>query len=385
MNHPYNSKKIIKWRKNGMKICFIADANSYHIQKWCSWFSKHGHEVHIISFFDKKIDNVVVHSLNSSVDVNGNNLSKIKYLLNAVSIKQIVNKIQPDVINVHYATSYGATVALSGIKGYVLSVWGSDVYDFPNEGFINKLMVKLSLSRADYLFSTSKVMAKETKKYTKKPIVITPFGVDMDLFSPDKRKRTIDDNRYIVGMVKSLKPKYGIDYLLKAIQILKQQHPDIPLEVRIAGEGPCEKEYHQLAEKLGISNIVHWLGFISQEDAAREWANMDVAIIPSIQDSESFGVAAVEAEACGIPVVISDIPGLMEATMPEETSIVIKRCDEQAICEALYELYTMPQKRKSMGNKGRQFVSSQYEINSCFEKVEKEFIEISRKTRNSKK
>ncbi len=105
--------------------------------------------------------------------------------------------------------------------------------------------------------------------------------------------------------------------------------------MRIAGKGPQEESYHKLASELRIDDITYWLGFISQEEAASEWANMDVAIIPSTLESESFGVSAVEAQACGTAVIISDIPGLMEATRPGETSLVVHRNAPNEIASAI--------------------------------------------------
>ena len=212
-----------------MKICFIAPADNYHTKKWCNWFCNRGHEIHVVSFTDSAIDEVTVHSLNTNVNVHGNDLSKLKYLQYAGKIKRIVEQIKPDVINVHYATSYGTVAALSGLKGYVLSVWGSDIYDFPNKSIFHKAMLKFSLSRAKYIFSTSNAMAEETRKYTKKKIEITPFGVDMELFSPNKRSREPSDEYFVVGTVKALTPKYGIEYLLKAIAIIKNENPQVPI------------------------------------------------------------------------------------------------------------------------------------------------------------
>ena len=134
-----------------MKICFIAPAGNYHTVKWCKWFNSRGHEIHVISFTDSAIDGVKVHSLNADIDTHGSDLSKLKYLKFAGKVKQVVNKIKPDIINVHYATSYGTVVALSGLKDYVISVWGSDIYDFPNKSVLHKAMLKFSLSRAKYI------------------------------------------------------------------------------------------------------------------------------------------------------------------------------------------------------------------------------------------
>lgn len=356
-----------------MRICFLAPASNYHTKKWCKWFCEHGHEVHVISFINDKIDNVSVHFVDTGASADSGDSEKIKYLFKAKHVKKIVEQIKPDTLNVHYATSYGTVAALSGLKGYTLSVWGMDIYDFPKKSILHRIMLKYSLNKAGYLFSTSKAMAEETKKYTKKNIEITPFGVDMNLFNPDKRNR--NDSEFVVGTVKSLTPKYGIDYLIKAVSLIKKERPDVPIKLRIAGSGEKEAEYKQLAIDVNIDSITEWLGFISQEDAAKEWANMDVAVVASTLDSESFGVSAVEAEACGTPVIISDIPGLMEATNPGVSSIVIPRKDENEIKNAILALYDDPDKRRKMGTLGRQFVSDKYEIDMCFHKIERLFGE----------
>lgn len=358
-----------------MRICFLAPANNYHTKKWCKWFTEQGHEVHVISFIDSAIPNVTVHYINTGADAEASDTSKLKYLTKTKEVKKTVDAINPDVINVHYATSYGTVAALSGLKKYVLSVWGSDVYDFPKKSPLHKALLKFSLARATYLFSTSQAMADETHKYTKKKIEITPFGVDMELFNPDKRTRETD-NYFVVGTVKALTPKYGIDYLLKAVAIIKNEYPEIPIRLRVVGKGEQERQYKDFAKDLGIDQITTWLGFISQENAAKEWANMDLAVIPSTLESESFGVFAVEAEACGTPVIVSDIPGLMEATLPGVTSVVVPRKNEEALVDAIVELYKASDKRLSMGIEGRKFVCSTYELNKCFDKTRGDVKEI---------
>lgn len=354
-----------------MKICFVSDAGSYHTKKWCKWFSEQGHEVYVISFTEGEIENAKVKVINTKTNPRGGDLGKLKYFCAVNEVRSTINEIAPDIINVHYATSYGAVMALTGIKNYFLSVWGADVYDFPQKSFFHKILLKYSLKKAKFLFSTSKAMAEETRKYTSKQIEITPFGVDTNLFNPNKKQRNCrTDGRFVVGTVKTLTPKYGIDYLIKAVSLIVQRRPDISVELRIAGKGEYSEEYKKLAQKCGISDITKWLGFISQETAALEWANMDVAVVYSTLDSESFGVSAVEAEACATPVVISNIPGLMEATIPGKSSIVVERCNEEALYKSLVGLYDDYVLQRELGKNGRTFVETQYEIENCFIKIE---------------
>ena len=307
-----------------MKICFVGPANSAHIIKWCNWFCAHGHDIHVISFTRGEIRSAKVHLIDIGVDADGNDFGKLRYLFTGNKIKKLIREIQPDIVNAHYATSYGIAMALSGVNNYVLSVWGSDIYDFPRKSPLHRALLKYSLKKAGSLFSTSQAMADEAAKYTNRHFEITPFGVDMDLFDPDKRTRSKNvsskDEEFIVGTVKGLSDNYGIRYIIEAVGEIKKTNV-IPIRLRIAGKGPQEQEYKELADQVGISTITDWLGFISQDEAAKEWANMDIALIPSELESESFGVSAVEAQACGTAVVISDIPGLMEATSVKQTDV----------------------------------------------------------------
>lgn len=353
-----------------MRICFLAPANSAHTKKWCHYFASKGHEVHVVSFCEEQIDGVQVHWVSTGASTEGNDVQKLLYLTKAGQVKRLVRHIDPDVINVHYATSYGAVAALAGLKNYALSVWGSDIYVFPRKSPIHRLFLQFSLSRAKYLFSTSHVMAQEAAKYTPKTFEITPYGVDLDLFTPQKRCRQ-EDGQFVVGTIKALTPTYGIDSLLQAVAVVREKEPQIPIRVKIAGKGSHEQEYRALAAQLKLDDITTWLGFIPQEQVAVQWANMDLAVVFSNQ--ESFGVSAVEAQACGCPMIISDIPGLLESTNPGHSSLPVPCGDVQALARAILQLYHDPQRRARMGKAGRDFVMEQFELGRCFEKVESLF------------
>ena len=251
----------------------------------------------------------------------------------------------------------------------MLSVWGADVYDFPRKSALHRAMLKYAFRKAGVVFSTSRAMAEETAKYTDKKIEITPFGVDMELFHPSKRTRPRGDRSvFIAGTVKTMSDKYGIADILRAAAIVKEK-TKIPLRLRIAGRGPKEAEFKALAKELGIDGITEWLGYISQEQAAAEWADMDAALIPSTLESESFGVSAVEAQACGTAVIISDVPGLMESTEPGKSSAVVKRNSPEEIAEKIRWFWETG-KAEEYGKNGRAFVEERFEINRCFEKIE---------------
>lgn len=350
------------------KILFLAPASNYHTKKWCAFFFERGYEVHVASLTKDVLPNVYVHYLMSSNKSDEDDLKKIGYIFTVFKINKLYKKLNPDIVSVHYATSYGFLAALSRISKYSLSVWGTDVYAFPQKSIIHKLLVKYSLKKATILLSTSKAMANECKHYTNRDFYITPFGVNMDLFSPTKRERQ-PDNRYIISTMKSLSPEYGIDVLLRALRELLNNYPQIELYTYIAGEGPSAESLKDLSRQLKLEKNIEWLGLVPQSVVIDKLVNSDVAVIPSYR--ESFGVSAVEAQACGIPVIISNVDGLKEATSPEESSLVFEAGNHKKLSEALALLYFDEQRRNNMGFFARKYVIERFDYTKCFQYIEK--------------
>lgn len=353
-----------------MRICYLAPAESSHIQKWTERMTGYGHDVHVISLRQGNLTCATTHCLGSEVSGDEGDLKKLTYLTLAPKARRLIRNLNPDVLHAHYASSYGLLAALCCDRPYYLSVWGSDVYDFPRKSPLHNVAVRFALTRASWLMSTSSAMANEAARYTHKPFDITPFGVDMELFNPSKRTRSFDDGRFVVGTVKALETKYGIDVLLRGVADAIANCPGIPIEVRIAGSGSQLEELQKLANDLGISEKVTWLGYISQEQAAVEWANMDVAIVMSQNESESFGVSLVEAQACGVPVIYSDMPGLMEAANLGKSGICLQKCDIEALGHSITSLYVQSEQRIQLGTEGRNYVCKTYGIESCFRNIE---------------
>ena len=151
---------------------------------------------------------------------------------------------------------------------------------------------------------------------------------------------------------------------------MRRNRPDINLKVRIAGAGTLEQHLREVASSLGMDDYCKWLGFISQEKAACEWASFDVALVPSESESESFGVSAVEAQASGTALVISDIPGLMEACDDGKTAIVVRRGDDKSLACAVEQLADDPDRRAELSSLGRAYVTQAYEYASCFRRIQ---------------
>lgn len=358
-----------------MKICYLSDASSIHTKKMCYFFKEKGYDISVISLNDGEIDGVKVYSMGMDIKNQGSFISKVGYLKYVMKMKNIVKEVNPDILHAHYASSYGLIGSFINYNKYILSVWGSDVYDFPRKSFVHKNILKYNLSKADILLSTSKAMVKETRKYTDKEIYITPFGVDVNKFKPNEIGYS-NNGELIIGTIKTLEEKYGIEYLIRAFHLVKKNNGNLNVKLKIAGKGSKEKELKMLCKELSIEDCVEFLGFISQDEVVEVLNSFDIAVFPSILDSESFGVAAVEAEACGVPVIVSDVEGLMESTKPEYSSLVFRKKDTKDLVEKIERLLLDDELRINMKKNARRYVEENYNYIDNFNYINDIYLDL---------
>lgn len=354
-----------------LRICYLSDINSVHTHKWIKFFKEQSYDIHVISLSPGEYEGVTVHSLevNESLVRQKADSGKLEYLKKIRKVKALVKEINPDILHAHYATSYGLLGAMTNFHPFIISVWGSDIYDFPIKSRLHKLILKRNLKKADYILSTSRIMKKETEKYTDKDIKVTPFGVDTNKFIPRfNEKKTKDE--IIIGTIKSLEEKYGIEFLIRAFAKTKDNNEKLKLKLRIGGRGSQEEYLKNLCKELSVYNDVRFLGFLNEEQVINEFQNFDIAVFPSTLDSESFGVAAVEAEACGVPVVVSDVGGLMESTKPNITSLVAKKESVESLYNKIQTLVQNQELRQNMGIEARKFVEENYSLTNNFNDID---------------
>jgi glycosyltransferase involved in cell wall biosynthesis len=282
------------------------------------------------------------------------------YFGNVLALRRLLNKEKPDLLNVHYASGYGTTGALANFHPWLLSVWGSDVYDFPYESSLKQWWLCRNLRAADAIASTSEAMANQVRKLqpSLQAVAVTPFGIDTTRFMPAPQQHS----GLVIGTVKKLESKYGIDVLLCAFaQLVIDADVPVPLSLELVGEGAQRAELEQLAIDLGIGEQVTFVGVVPHADVPKWLNRFDIYVAVSRLDSESFGVAILEASACEIPVVVSNVGGLPEVVADGETGLVVPREDPHALANALRRLIVDAKLRREMGQAGRQRVQNLYE------------------------
>lgn len=344
------------------KVLLLADINSTHTQKWAIGIIESGWKVFIFGLHAIKNDwysehGIEVKSFGLDSEVAGGSIfGKLKYFKAKNEVRDFVDQINPDIVHAHYATSYGMLGKLTKRRPLVVSVWGSEIYDFPQKSVAHKMFFKWIVKSPDAVCSTSQDMAKVCQTFVNRPIEIIPFGIDTSYFKTDKM---LNENEVLTfGTVKGLEPVYGIDRLLKAYATYTKK-TDQDSQLFIYGRGSSEEELKKLAIDLNIDKQTYFKGFVSGKELIKAYESLDVYCALSVR--ESFGVAILEAESMGIPVIVSNAGGLKEVVKDSQTGYIIKDGSEVIAADAMVILSDLS-KRIEMGTNARQFVIDNFDF-----------------------
>jgi len=195
------------------------------------------------------------------------------------------------------------------------------------------LWEKFGYQKSDYLLcdsaSTMKIILR---RYHLNPTrcETIPIGVDESQFHPLGLER-IPNSMFFLGRLDSRK---GIDFLIKSIPLVKDQLDDIRLY--IGGDGVLKSYLENFIKKNHLENNVHLLGTLD-DSALNEWYNkVSVVIVPSV--FEGFGLTAIEAMACGTPVIATDVDALRDVVENGVNGLLVKYNDVWALSEKILYL-----------------------------------------------
>jgi glycosyltransferase involved in cell wall biosynthesis len=201
-------------------------------------------------------------------------------------------------------------------------------------------------------------------------IRVVPSGIDCAQFTPPaaqaraaaRTRLGLGADELVVGALGALVPRKGHRTLIQAIALARSRAGAAALNNRIrcliAGAGPLAAELAGAARELGCHDCVRFLGHLDQP---REllWA-LDLYAMPSL--SEGLGVAALEAMACGLPVVASAVGGLRECLEDGVSGVLVPVNDPERLAGALITLASSMERRTAMGAAGRARVVEKFSV-----------------------
>lgn len=260
---------------------------------------------------------------------------------------------------------------LSGLKTPAVATYHSDVvrqrltmkvYGPLFQRFLKRMAVIMPTS-GRYLESSEPLRAHRER------CRVVPLGIPIEDYElNDARRRRADELRarhgpfaLFLGMLRAYK---GLPYLLDALARLPQGR------ALIAGEGPMLPALREQAARLGLGERVLFLGRVDDEEAVALLHAATLFVMPSHQRSEAFGLSQIEAMACGLPVVSTDLPtGVPEVNRHGETGLIVPPADPAALAEALRALWSDPSRRAALGEAGRRRARDNYRAETMAERV----------------
>lgn len=201
-------------------------------------------------------------------------------------------------------------------------------------------------------------------------IEVVPPGVDLERFKPidrqvAKAQLAIPAHHKMILFVGRMQPLKGIDTILQALAIAKQREPDLVKDVcmAIVGGDPNQdselemREFERLQglrESLNIGDLVTFLGAKDQDKLIYYYTAAEMVVMPS--HYESFGMVAIEAMACGTPVIASDVGGLSFSIEDGFNGFLVPGRDAKAMASKVILLLKYPTLREQLGEQARQWV-----------------------------
>jgi glycosyltransferase involved in cell wall biosynthesis len=359
-----------------VRICFVSEGISIHTQRWVNYFAKKGHDVHLICWrvlpgYDK---NVHIHLLTRFPPKTWNLSLYPSALFWIMQVRQLIKEIKPDVVVGFYLTGMGYISARSGFQPVVVVGIGSDILIEPKRNLLWKFHARYAIRKADLIVCLAPILEEEISRLGVDPNKVRTIliGVDTEKFQPlpgDKKLRYslgIGMSQPIVISTRSLYPIYNVGTLIKSIPLILKEIPEA--KFIIAGKGKQQGHLEKLAQELGVSSSVRFIGWVAHDRLPEYLALADVYVSTSLSDGASNSL--LEAMACGIVPVVTDIPANRGWVTDGENGFVVPPGDTAALAERIVYLIKNKEIRETFGKIGREIVKQRAEYAREMEKME---------------
>ncbi len=296
-------------------------------------------------------------------------------------LARLYKELNIDIVHSHQYTPY-FYAANAAILRRVKLIFLEHGRHQPDKVRIKRVIYNFFLRPFTNVIVTNSIALKEALiKYEKMPvnaIEVIPNGVKLKefdiIFQIDRDSKRAElglgKDDIVAGMVARLHPIKDHFTLVKAFKKVVQQEPKAKL--LIAGTGELYSEIEKLINKLMLQNSVKLLGYY--EDLFGFLRSLDIFVLASI--SESAPISILEAMATGLPVVATDVGGVREMVIDNETGILVPPKDVDALAEALLNIIKDPIKRKKMSNMGRKRVEEVYSFEDMIHKYEQLYMSL---------
>jgi len=290
------------------------------------------------------------------------------------ALRRLIRERQIDLVQAHGDTNPHAAIA-AHLEG-VAVVW--QLYDTRTPPPLRRVTMPMVTRIADAITTWGQELARVhpgTESLGERHVVVFP-PVDADRFRPDAERRRsarlelgIPDDAFLLGAVGVRNPTKGYEWLARGLAEARRTHPAIQARV-LGSPSPVHAAYEQSVlnevSALGIGDI-----FEMRDGGSRVpelMPGFDALVLSSVSRSEGIPTVILEAMACGIPVISTDVGAVREILRPGEAGLLVPPEDTGALAGAIGVLVGDPARAKEMGHRGRGLVEERYRLERCAER-----------------
>ncbi len=321
-----------------------------------------GHEIHFISYaMPHRLSNFIPNIYFHEVEMSNYPLFEFQLYSLALTSKmvEVIRYEKLDLIHVHYAIPHAISGYLAkeiirktnGDLKIVTTLHGTDITLVGLEPSFQPL-VKFSIEESCGVTAVSRFLKEKTiTNYNiEKDIAVINNFIDSKLYKPREddnfRNKIAPNNEKILIHTSNFRP---VKRVQDVIYIFNKVHKEIPSKLILIGDGPDRSDCERLTRELNLQKEVYFLG--KQDGLPEILGASDLFLMPS--QSESFGLAALEAMSCGLPVISSSVGGLPELNLHNVTGYIAEILDVDRMAKYSIELLTNEKKYKEFSRNAR--------------------------------
>jgi len=337
-----------------MKIIYFSLGYSTHDYRFLKSISEGGHEVFFVQLEGNRRqveDRLMPPNVQLVLWKGGrepfrwSNLARL-----TLDFRRLTREIKPDLIHAGPIQTCAFIAVLSGFRPILSMSWGFDLMDDVHKSKWMERVTHFVLRRSSFFTSDAKVTRDKAVTYGMNPekTIIFPWGVDLEQFKPSTLKPK-NLQTFTLFCSRSWEALYGVDVLARAFVQVAQQNKNVDLI--LLGGGSLGGELRQILQSGGVLDRVTFGGQVSQMDLPRWYHRADLYISPSHVDGSS--VSLMEALACGLPCLVSDIPANKEWVVDDENGWLFRDGDANHLAEKILAAISQREKLPEIGRSSR--------------------------------
>ncbi len=270
-------------------------------------------------------------------------------------LKRVLRRIKTDVVHAGSIHTAAFLTALSGYQPLVSMSWGSDLLVDADRNGWYRWVTCYTLERSAVMIGDCRAVRQKAGQFgfPEQRTVLFPWGVDLTHFSPaptaNLRRRLGWQDAFVILSLRSWEALYGVDHVAQAFATAAEAEPR--LRLLLLGEGSLAGSIHRTFSQHNLLDRVHFGGRVDNDDLVQYYRAADLYLSASHSDGSS--VSLMEALACGLPVLVSDIPSNREWITAGEQGWLFRDGDEVDLAAKMVLAVQKEHEFKVMGSAAR--------------------------------